>query len=50
MSALRNDRHQDIPEEPPPFGGTWPRLYAAVLAFLAALILLFRAFQWAFAP
>ena len=25
--------------EPPPFLGTWPRLYAAVLVYSAALIL-----------
>jgi hypothetical protein len=25
-------------EEPPPFLGTWPRVYAAVLAYLALLI------------
>ena len=35
-------------EEPPPIGRTWPRLYAAVLGFLAFLIALFYAFTKAF--
>jgi hypothetical protein len=35
-------------EEPPPFGGSWRTLYAAVLATLAVLIALFYAFTWAF--
>lgn len=37
-------------DEPPPFLGTWGRLYTAVLLFLAALIGLFCAFQGAFTP
>jgi hypothetical protein len=37
------------PDEPPPILGSWPRLYAAVLVFLALLILLFYAFTRAFA-
>ena len=28
-------------DEPPPFLGTWPRLYAAVLLYLVVLIALF---------
>ena len=31
-------------EEPPPFGGSWRRLYAAVLLNLAALAALFYLF------
>ncbi len=31
-------------EEPPPFLGTWQRLYVAVLIYLAVLIALFYAF------
>jgi hypothetical protein len=27
------------PDEPPPFFGTWRRIYLAVLAFLALIIL-----------
>jgi hypothetical protein len=37
-----------MPDEPPPFLGSWRRVYAAVLAYLAGLILLFWAFTRAF--
>lgn len=37
-------------EERPPVGGSWGRLYAAVLAWLALLILLFHLFSRRFAP
>jgi len=33
-----------MPDEPPPFLGTWPRVYAAVLIYLATLIVLFYCF------
>jgi len=33
-----------MPDEPPPFLGTWRRVYTLVLAYLAALIVLFYAF------
>ena len=36
------------PEEPPPFGGSWKNLYAAVLINLAALVALFYLFTRAF--
>jgi hypothetical protein len=36
-------------EAPPPIGGTWTRLYAAVLITLAVLVALFYAFTRAFA-
>jgi hypothetical protein len=29
---------RDPPDEPPPFLGTWPRLYTAVILYLALLI------------
>jgi hypothetical protein len=29
------------PDEPPPFLGTWKRVYAAVLVYLLALLLVF---------
>lgn len=29
------------PDDPPPFLGTWKRVYAAVLVYLVVLILLF---------
>ncbi len=32
------------PDEPPPIFRTWPRLYGAVLGYLAALIALFYLF------
>jgi hypothetical protein len=35
-------------EEPPPFGGSWKNLYAAVLLNLAALVALFYLFTRAF--
>jgi len=39
----------DMPDERPPFFGTWPRVYAAVLAWVAVLIFLFWLFSRAFA-
>lgn len=30
-----------MPDEPPPFLGTWRRVYAAVLIYLVAVIVLF---------
>ena len=49
-----NDRPQqpvderDAREEPPPFGGSWAVLYAAVLLNLALMILIFYVFTRAF--
>lgn len=40
--------HDLPPEEMPPVGGSWRRLYAIVLAALAAEILIFYAFTRAF--
>lgn len=37
-------------EAPPPFWGAWWRIYAAVLAWLAFLILLFAWFSRRLAP
>jgi hypothetical protein len=37
-------------DEPPPFLGTWKRVYAAVLLYLALLIAVFYLFTRAFAP
>jgi hypothetical protein len=34
----------DLNDEPPPFLGTWSRVYAAVLVYLVVLILLFAIF------
>jgi hypothetical protein len=35
-------------DEPPPFLRTWPRVYAAVLGWLALLIVLFYLFARAY--
>jgi hypothetical protein len=37
-----------LPEEPPPFLGTWRRVYAAVVLYLAFLIVLFYIFMRVF--
>jgi hypothetical protein len=37
-------------EEPPPLLGAWRRVYLAVIAWLAFLILLFYAFTRRFSP
>ena len=44
----RKDR--PILDEPPPFLGTWQRVYRFVLLFLAAVILLFWLFTKHYAP
>jgi len=48
MDPHRPDEKE--PSEPPPFLGTWGRLYAAELGFLAALIALFWLFGRKFTP
>ena len=35
---------RDVPDEAPPFLGTWRRVYVAVLIYLVAIILLFYLF------
>jgi hypothetical protein len=40
---------REMPDEPPPFLGTWRRLYAGVIVYLALLIALCYAFTRAFA-
>ena len=37
-----------MPDEPPPFLGAWPCVYAAVLAYLAAVIAVAALFTRAF--
>ena len=37
-------------DEPPPFLGTWPRVYAAIVIYLVVLISLFAWFTRAFQP
>ena len=41
-------REKSQAEEPPPLGGSWKNLYAAVLVNLAALVALFYLFTRAF--
>ena len=43
-----DEERRVVPDEPPPFLGKWPRVYAAVLAYVAVLILLFYIFTRAF--
>jgi hypothetical protein len=38
----------DLPEEEPPFGGSWRALYTGVLSTLVTLILLFYVFTKGF--
>jgi len=38
----------ETPDEPPPFMGTWRRLYTAVILYLAAIILVFYLFTAAY--
>jgi len=42
--------HDQIPDEPPPFLRTWPRVYAFVLIYLAAVIGAFYWFTVHYAP
>ena len=35
---------RDVPDEAPPFLGTWRRVYVAVLIYLVAIILVFYLF------
>ena len=39
---------RDVPDEPPPFLGTWKRVYFAVLIYLVAIIAVFYAFTRAY--
>ena len=41
--------HDQIPDEPPPILGAWPRVYAVVLVYLAAVIAIFYWFTRHFA-
>jgi hypothetical protein len=47
--AAKPDRSERS-EEPPPFLGSWRRVYLAVIVWLALLIVLFYAFSRRFAP
>jgi hypothetical protein len=49
---MRHDKYKDdaplTEEEGPPFGGSWRALYAVVLLWLAAQVVLFYLFTEAF--
>jgi len=47
LHRMETDRGA-MPDEPPPFLGTWRRVYAVVVLYLAALIASFYAFTRAF--
>jgi hypothetical protein len=39
---------REVPDEPPPFLGTWPRVYAAILIYLVVIISVFYVFTRAY--
>lgn len=39
---------RDVPDEPPPFLGSWKRVYKGILIYLALLIAVFYAFTRAY--
>jgi hypothetical protein len=39
---------RDVPDEPPPFLGTWKRVYIAILIYLAGIITVFYLFTRAY--
>ena len=39
---------REVPDDPPPFLGTWRRVYAAILVYLGVLITLFYLFARAY--
>lgn len=41
---------KQVIDEPPPFLGTWKRVYAFVIGYLGVLIVVFYCFTRAFAP
>ena len=45
-----NNHQEQIPDEPPPILGTWPRVYVFVLCYLAVVIAAFYVFTVSFAP
>ena len=45
MSAPQDDAPRAGEDEPPPFLGSWTRVYAAVLCYLACVIFCFWLFE-----
>lgn len=41
-------REQAIVDDPPPVGGSWGRIYAAIILYLVALIIAFGVFTAVF--
>jgi hypothetical protein len=39
---------REVPDEPPPFLGTWPRVYAAIQIYLVVIISVFYVFTRAY--
>jgi hypothetical protein len=48
MTMAGETRKHSPAEEPPPFGGSWAKLYTVVLLNLAVLVVLFYVFTRAF--
>jgi hypothetical protein len=44
VDGLPPEKTREVPDDPPPFLGTWKRVYLAVVLYLACLILLFYIF------
>ena len=42
--------HREVADEPPPFLGSWPRVYRVVCIYLACVIALFYWFTRTYAP
>ena len=49
LSAELPPEREHLPDEPPPFLGTWGKVYAFVLIYLAAVITIFYLFTRSFA-
>jgi len=45
-----NEPQRNIADEPPPFLGTWKRVYTVVVIYLACVITLFYLFTKSFEP
>jgi hypothetical protein len=50
MNSGAADEHREVIDEPPPFLGSWPRVYRVVLIYLACVITAFYIFTAAFRP
>jgi len=42
---MKQAHQREVQDEPPPFLGTWRRVYTIVLVYLACVIALFYVFQ-----